>query len=94
MIIFATGVQPRTEFLDKVVNLDKDYVKVDAYMNTTDPKIYAAGDVCSYPYIKTGERINHGHWVTAQQQGAIAALNMLEEQVKLLINNNLIENII
>jgi len=81
MVIFATGVNPRTDFLNKVVNLESNYVKVDAFMNTSNKYIYAAGDVCSFPYIRTGERITHGHWVTAQQQGVVAALNMLEEQV-------------
>jgi thioredoxin reductase len=37
---------------------NRDYIKNDAYMNTSDPNIFAAGDVCTYPSIFTGERVN------------------------------------
>lgn len=74
------------DLIDRVVTLDKDLIVCDAYMNTSDPNIFAAGDSCSYPNITTGERvikyiyiiqIHFAHYISAQQQGSIAALNMI-----------------
>ena len=56
-----------------------NYVKCDGYMNTSDPNIYAAGDIVSYPSIQNAERLSFAHYVAAQQQGSIAALNMLDK---------------
>lgn len=50
-------------------------------MATSDPDIFAAGDSCSYPNIYTGERTKFAHYITAMQQGAIAALNMTGKNV-------------
>lgn len=46
-------------------------VMVDAHMRTSDPFIYAAGDVAEF------EGISHGLWAVAMEQGEIAALNAL-----------------
>lgn len=50
-------------------------------MSTSDSDIFAAGDSVSYPSIYNGERIKSQHYVAAQQQGAIAALNMMGKGV-------------
>jgi len=39
--------------------------------------VYAAGDIASFPDVRTGERMRIEHWRTAQQQGRVAARNML-----------------
>ena len=39
--------------------------------------LFAAGDVCAYPAVKTGQRVRIEHWDVAMQQGRIAACNML-----------------
>ena len=39
--------------------------------------LFAAGDVCAYPAVKTGQRVRIEHWDVAMQQGRVAANNML-----------------
>ncbi len=79
LVLLATGVKPNTEYIYNSLTMSDNYVKCDAYMNTSDPNIFAAGDIVSYPSIQNGERLSFAHYVGAQQQGSIAALNMLDK---------------
>lgn len=46
-----------------------------------DPNVFAAGDVCTFPYVKTGEDLRVEHWDVAIQQGRVAAKNMLGKNI-------------
>ncbi len=47
-------------------------------LRTSDPDIFAAGDCCSFPLpIYGGRRVRLEAWRNAQEQGALAASNML-----------------
>jgi NADPH-dependent 2,4-dienoyl-CoA reductase/sulfur reductase-like enzyme len=65
------------------------YVKCDGYLNSSDPNIFAAGDIVSYPSIQNAERLSFAHYVAAQQQGSIAALNMLDKVLDTNIESTL-----
>merc|ERR1712039_27701 len=45
------------------------------------PSLFAAGDVCAYPALKTGTRVRIEHWEVATQQGQLAAKNMLGKHI-------------
>jgi 3-phenylpropionate/trans-cinnamate dioxygenase ferredoxin reductase subunit len=53
-------------------------IKVNEFLVTSDPDIYAAGDCCSFPHpLYGGQRIRLEAWRNAQDQGTHAAGNML-----------------
>lgn len=82
LVIVGAGVQCHTGFLNEQVRLAKDgSVRVDPFLKTSDPDIFAAGDVATYPYWRSGEAIRVEHWNHAIQQGEVAAYNILGKQV-------------
>jgi apoptosis-inducing factor 3 len=76
MVVVGAGVRPVTQFLEGVELDHAGGVIVDAYLRATDG-LYAAGDIVNFPDPHTGERVRIEHWRTAQQQGRIAARNMV-----------------
>jgi 3-phenylpropionate/trans-cinnamate dioxygenase ferredoxin reductase component len=76
--IVGIGVAPATD-LAEAAGLEIDNgVAVDECLRTSDPHIFAAGDCCSFPLaIMEGVRTRLESWRNAQEQGALAARNML-----------------
>jgi NADPH-dependent 2,4-dienoyl-CoA reductase/sulfur reductase-like enzyme/nitrite reductase/ring-hydroxylating ferredoxin subunit len=80
MVVVGVGVRPATNFLEGV-ELDKaGGVVVDSRLRVADG-VYAAGDIVNFADPRTGERTRIEHWRTAQQQGRVAARNMLGRDV-------------
>ena len=80
MVVVGVGVRPATNFLEGV-ELDKSGgVIVDSRLRAADG-LYAAGDIVNFADPRTGERLRIEHWRTAQQQGRVAARNMLGRDV-------------
>lgn len=79
LVILGTGVKPRTAFLkDSGITMAEDgSIIVDPFMQTNYVDIFAAGDIATYPYWPTGQRMRTEHWNVALEQGTNAAFNML-----------------
>ncbi|MGO7616686.1 FAD/NAD(P)-binding oxidoreductase, partial [Rhizobium ruizarguesonis] len=53
-------------------------IAVDTYLRTSAAYVFAAGDCCSFPLpISGGRRVRLESWRNAQEQGTLAAANLL-----------------
>jgi len=70
LVVISAGVRPNME-LAEPLGLDHDKgIKVDEYLRTNKPDIYAAGDVAAF------KGMPYGIWPAAMEQGKIAGINM------------------
>lgn len=78
LLIIGIGAVPVTDLAQKAGLAIENGIAVDDQLRTSDPDIYAAGDCCSFPLaIYGGRRVRLECWRNAQDQGALAARNML-----------------
>lgn len=78
MVVMGVGILLNTE-LAHAAGLEVDRqgaVSVDERLRTSDPHIYAAGDIASWPDPNFGRRLRLEHWSVARGQGAHAGRNM------------------
>ncbi|MDW5316370.1 NAD(P)/FAD-dependent oxidoreductase [Rhizobium sp. PL01] len=78
LIVVGIGAVPNVELArDAGLEIDNG-IAVDAYLRTSAPDIFAAGDCCSFPLSHYGgRRLRLEAWRNAQEQGLLAAANLL-----------------
>eukprot|EP00736_Rhodelphis_marinus_P011144 Rmarinus@m.30077 len=80
LVVTGLGSILNTSFIHGLDLASNGAVLVGEHLETSVPDVYAAGDVVCYPYHITGDFICIGHWATAQQQGRVAAFNLLGQE--------------
>lgn len=77
-VVVGIGVSPRTGLAEAAGLTVDDGIVVDAHLRTSDPHVYAAGDVASYPDALLGRR-RVEHVDHAEKTGATAGRVMAGE---------------
>ena len=82
LVVMGVGIRLDTELArDAGLELaDRDAVVVDESLRTSDPNIYAAGDIAAWPDPTFGKRLRVEHWDVARRQGLRAGRNMAGEE--------------
>ncbi|MFF2506939.1 NAD(P)/FAD-dependent oxidoreductase [Streptomyces sp. NPDC058067] len=85
-VLAAIGAAPRTSLAESagLELADREHgggIAVDVSLRTSDPDIYAAGDVASVEHPLFGTRLRVEHWANALNGGPAAARAMLGKEV-------------
>jgi 3-phenylpropionate/trans-cinnamate dioxygenase ferredoxin reductase component len=76
-VVVGVGITPNSE-LAAAAGLPVDNgIIVDEHLATTDPDVFAAGDVANSYYPLLGTHLRLEHWSAALNQGPVAAANMM-----------------
>jgi 3-phenylpropionate/trans-cinnamate dioxygenase ferredoxin reductase component len=80
-VVLATGVRPCSELAERV-GLDRrdEVIAVDSTMRSSDPAIFAAGDVALAHNVAAGRPIRVEHWGDALGHGEIAGRTLAGAQ--------------
>ena len=77
LVVIGVGIAPDTS-LAEAAGLDVERgILIDEHCRTSDPNIFAAGDVANWFHPGLGHRLRVEHWDNALNQGAAAAKSML-----------------
>jgi 3-phenylpropionate/trans-cinnamate dioxygenase ferredoxin reductase subunit len=81
LVIVGVGITPATELATAGGLTVDNGVAVDSALRTSDPDVYAAGDVANVLNPLVGKRIRVEHWDNAMNGGPAAARSMAGEDV-------------
>jgi 3-phenylpropionate/trans-cinnamate dioxygenase ferredoxin reductase component len=82
-VLVAVGAHPNVELADQAgLSMGDGGVLVDVSLRTSDPDIYAVGDIAAAEHPLFDGRIRTEHWANALKQPAVAAAGMLGEQAE------------
>jgi 3-phenylpropionate/trans-cinnamate dioxygenase ferredoxin reductase subunit len=77
-VLVAVGAKPNIDLAEQAgLSMGDGGVLVDASLRTSDPDIYAVGDIAAAEHPLFGGRIRTEHWANALKQPAVAAAGML-----------------
>ncbi|HTT53555.1 MAG TPA: FAD-dependent oxidoreductase [Streptosporangiaceae bacterium] len=81
VVVMAIGAAPNVALAEAAGLEVANGVLVDAAMRTSDPDVFAAGDVANEAHPLLGRRVRVEHWANALNGGPAAARSMLGQPV-------------
>ncbi len=77
-VVVGVGVIPNVALADAAgLDLAGGGIAVDAALRTSDPDIFAVGDIAAHAHPRYAERVRVEHWANAKDQGTHVAANVL-----------------
>ncbi len=76
-VVVGVGITPATALAESAGLEVADGIVVDATLRSSDPDVYAAGDVADVDRPALGRRVRVEHWANAEDTGPVAARAML-----------------
>ncbi|MCC6269806.1 MAG: FAD-dependent oxidoreductase [Microbacteriaceae bacterium] len=77
IVLIGVGAVPNISLADDAGIVTENGIAVDQAMQTSDPDIFAAGDVANAFHPLANMRLRSEHWANALNEGAAAARGML-----------------
>ncbi|PWU56967.1 FAD-dependent oxidoreductase [Micromonospora globispora] len=81
-VVVGVGILPDVQLAEAAGLKVDNGIVTDARLRTSDPRIYAAGDVANAYHPLVGRHIRVEHWANALNGGPAAARSMLGQQVE------------
>ena len=76
-VVAGIGVTPTVELFHRTALDTSDGIKVNEFLETTVPGVWAAGDVANYPDQLFHRPMRVEHWDNAVEQGRVAMRNIM-----------------
>lgn len=76
-VVIGIGIVPNMELAEQAGLAIDNGIVVDDQCRTSDPLIFAAGDVTNHPNRLIGRRVRLESWKNAESQAVVAARNMV-----------------
>ncbi len=77
VVVVGVGIIPNTGLAEKAGLRVDNGILVDEHLASSDPEVFAAGDVANAYYPSLGRHLRLEHWSAALNQGPVAAANMM-----------------
>ena len=75
-LVVGVGVTPVVDLAEAAGLVLDNGIRTDAHLRTSDPHVFAAGDVANADHPVLGHPIRVEHWDTAIKHGKVAAANL------------------
>jgi 3-phenylpropionate/trans-cinnamate dioxygenase ferredoxin reductase subunit len=76
-VVVGVGALPRSSLAARAGLAADDGILVDEHLQTSDPHVFAAGDIANAFHPFYGHHLRVEHWANALNQGPVAARSML-----------------
>jgi len=81
LVVVGIGVKPNVSLAEEAGLRTADGILVDEYLRTSDPHVYAAGDVAAVARRGLARPLRVEHWDNAINQGIVAGRNLAGDKV-------------